>query len=80
MRTPSPEPPAVSTPEVSAPPGEIAELEARIARDKDSLKDILSQGRPSGQDLASDPRLREIAERLPRLQSELNALRGEPSP
>ena len=78
--TPSPEPPPVSTPEVSASPGGIAELEARIARDKESLKDILSQGRPSGQDLASNPRLREIAERLPRLQSELSELRGELSP
>ncbi len=78
--TPSPKPPPVSTPEVSAPPGEIAELEAQIAHDKELLKDILSQGHPSGQDLASNPRLREIAERLPRLQSELSELRGEPSP
>ncbi len=77
-RTPFPTPPSVTTPAENA--DDISELEALIARDKEVIKDLISQGRPSGEDLLADPQLREIAKRLPRLQSELRALRGETWP
>ncbi len=79
-RTPLPAPPPVTTPEVDPREDEISELETLIARDKETIKDLISQRRPMGEDLVADPRLREIAERLPRLQSQLEALRGETSP
>jgi hypothetical protein len=59
---------------------QIAELEAQIARDRETLKGLISETPLHGQDVSSDPRVREIAERLPRLQSELQALRAEPEP
>jgi hypothetical protein len=59
---------------------QIAELEAQIARDRETLKTLISEGQESGRDISLDPRVREIAERLPRLQSELAALRAEPAP
>ena len=77
-RTPFPTPPSVTTREQNE--DEISELEKLIARDKEVIKDLISHGRPSGEDLLADPQLREIAERLPRLQSELRALRGETWP
>ncbi len=77
-RTPFPTPPSVAPLEENA--DEISELEKLIARDKEVIKDLISHGRPSGEDLLADPQLREIAERLPRLQSELRALRGETWP
>ncbi len=77
-RTPFPTPPSVTTLEQNE--DEISELEKLIARDKEVIKDLISHGRPSGEDLLADPQLREIAERLPRLQSELRALRGETWP
>ena len=77
-RTPFPTPPSVTTREQNE--DGISELEKLIARDKEVIKDLISHGRPSGEDLLANPQLREIAERLPRLQSELRALRGETWP
>ena len=59
---------------------EVAELEARIAADRERLREIISTKRWDSTELASDPSIREIAERLPRLQSELAALRAETVP
>lgn len=74
-----PQPPLPMTPAVSAGSSRVAELEAQITQDKEALKTLISQ-RSAGTDLASSAELREIAERLPRMQSELKALRGQPTP
>ena len=74
-----PQPPLATTPAVSAGSSRVAELEAQITQDKEALKTLISQ-RSAGTDLASSAELREIAERLPRMQSELKALRGQPTP
>jgi len=68
--------PAAPAPAAKQPADPVAQLESLIARDKETLKDLISLGRPTGEDLAANPRLREIAERLPRLQAQLRALRG----
>jgi hypothetical protein len=85
---PTGEPPRVEAP----PPGEldrlldeeaqpesaeIRELQARIDLDRERLKELVTGGRPDDEALSSDPELRAIAERLPRLQAELAALRAE---
>jgi len=57
--------------------GEIAELEAQIERDREVLRKLVSMPRWDSSELASDPQVREISERLPRLQAELAALRSE---
>jgi hypothetical protein len=59
---------------------EIAELEAQIARDRETLKSLISESALHGRDVSDDPRVREISDRLPRLQSELEALRAEAAP
>jgi hypothetical protein len=75
---------------------EIRELELQIARDRETLKQIISQSQsvasgppaqsapresgPTAERSPEDPRLREIAERLPRLQAELAALQRENQP
>ncbi|MBW2280387.1 MAG: DUF4124 domain-containing protein [Deltaproteobacteria bacterium] len=46
------------------------DLEEKIERDREAIKDMISRQGQTGADLANDPKLREIAERLPRLQSE----------
>jgi outer membrane biosynthesis protein TonB len=56
---------------------EIADLEGQIERDRETLRQLISMTRWDSAELASDPRVREIAERLPRLQAELAALRSE---
>ena len=58
---------------------QVRELRARIEDDRALLKQLLG-GRDEGEALTSDPRVREIAERLPRLQAELEALRSESKP
>jgi hypothetical protein len=58
----------------------IRELEIQIARDRETLKQMISETAPGGPNPAEDPRLREIAARLPRLQAELEALRRESRP
>ena len=59
---------------------ELADLEARIATDRETLRQLISTKRWDSAELASDPGVREIAERLPRLQAELEALRAETVP
>jgi hypothetical protein len=59
---------------------EIAELEAQIEADREAVKQIISREDVEEGQLALDPQLQEIANRLPRLLSELDALRGEPGP
>jgi hypothetical protein len=79
-RSPVPEPPtAAPSPTSSGDPraDEIADLEARIERDREALRQLISTPRWDTAELASDPQVREIAERLPRLQAELSALRRE---
>jgi hypothetical protein len=56
---------------------EIAEIEAQIERDREVLRKLISMPRWDSSELASDPQVREISERLPRLQAELAALRSE---
>ena len=86
---PPPGPPAPGTPGSSLPstqthtavPGpdhghEILSLEEQIAADRETLKDLISRQRDAI-DFAQDPAVREIAERLPRLQAQLEQLRRE---
>ena len=72
-------PPAVRSPLAPGDPRqqEIAQLEAAIERDREELRNMVSTPRWDASELASDPHVREIAERLPRLQAELAALRTE---
>ena len=53
----------------------IAELEAAIERDRETLKDLISEGEWEGPELTTNMELRELAERLARQESELAALR-----
>ena len=80
---PPAEPPA--TPPVPAPPAppaeptldaRIAELEARIETEQEALKALISDP-ASAAELRGSPQLREIGERLPALQSELDELRKQ---
>ncbi|HKC52964.1 MAG TPA: hypothetical protein VKF60_19410 [Myxococcota bacterium] len=82
--TPSAEPPgapASAAPQPSGPKDpraeEIAQLEGQIERDREVLRQLISTPRWDSAELAADPRVREIAERMPRLQAELAALRTE---
>jgi hypothetical protein len=65
------------SPELSPQRSEMLELESRILADRETLKNLISQ--PSSPDaaFASDPEVRVIAERLPRLQAQLEELRRE---
>ncbi|MEE8558047.1 MAG: DUF4124 domain-containing protein [Myxococcota bacterium] len=69
---------AVAPPRVSADPP--SDLDARIASDRALLRELLSQPRENRKDWLQDPRLREIAERLPKLQAEKEAARSEATP
>jgi hypothetical protein len=51
------------------------ELEEEIERDREALKDMISRQGMTGAGLANDPKLREIAERLPGLQNESEKLK-----
>lgn len=55
---------------------QIADLEARVAKDEDALTALISvpEQQRKGQ-LVDDPHFREIAKRLPKLQADLQALR-----
>jgi len=73
----------VATPQLPADDpraAEVAELEAKIAADREQLRQMISTKRWDSAELASDPNIREIAERLPRLQAQLAALRAETVP
>jgi hypothetical protein len=86
----APAPPSASSPPESPPnaaplsPGQLsrrAELEAQIARDEETLKDLISRAEAEGDEpLQSSPELREVAARLPALQAELRALEGSGAP
>jgi len=55
---------------------QIAELEAQVAKDEDSLTTLISVPEQQRKGpLVDDPRFREIAKRLPKLQADLQALR-----
>jgi hypothetical protein len=56
---------------------EVAELERELAARREELKTLISQSNFDSSQIATDPRLKELAELLPRLQSELDVLRGE---
>jgi hypothetical protein len=56
---------------------EIAELERELAARREELKTLISQSSFDSSQIATDPRLKELAELVPRLQSELDVLRGE---
>ncbi len=56
---------------------EIAQLEGQLERDRETLRQLISTPRWDSAELAADPRVREIAERMPRLQAELAALRTD---
>jgi hypothetical protein len=78
---PLPGPPSVrALPPDDPRAAEMAELEAQIARDRETLRELISTPRWDSAELANDPQIRELAERLPRLQAELEALRREPAP
>ena len=64
-------------PQLAQNSARIAELEAQIQRDRETLRRVISEGKQQGLDLARDPQVREIAERLPRLHDELAQLRGQ---
>lgn len=77
-----PPPPPAAPRRAPLPPddpraAEAAELEREIAARQEEIRQLISQNRWEGSELATDPRLRELGEVLPRLQAELEALRGE---
>lgn len=82
VRTVNEPTPAVQSPPPATPPrGEIdvraiAELEAAIEQDRESLKNLISEGEWEGSEVTTNLELRELAERLARQESELAALRG----
>ncbi len=83
-----PAPEITPVPEASDPPRDaetidsrIREIETAIARDEKVLKAwVARRGEEDGAEtFAASPELREIASRLPRLQSELRSLRQQRS-
>jgi len=79
--------PATAPPPQGADPGaarevlspldaRIAELEAQIAADEETLKALISDPKMADT-LRSNPELRKVGERLPGLQAELEELRAE---
>jgi hypothetical protein len=69
----------IAVPPADADPREleIAELERELAARREELKALISQTSFDSSQISADPRLRELAEIVPRLQAELDALRGE---
>ena len=61
----------------AGPGGQIRE---QLESDREFLRKLISRDAPAGFERSQDPRLREIAERLPRLQAEIEALENEPEP
>src|SRR5690606_25566729 len=64
--------------ELAAIDAQIAEVEAKIARDEEAMLELISategEGAPQGS-LVDDARFRDLAQRLPRLQADLERLR-----
>ncbi len=75
---PALDPPSSTHAGISSP--EHAQLKAQIAQDRETLKQMISGDARLGVDLNQDPRLREISERLPRLQAELRERRAGSAP
>lgn len=74
---PAPEPIASAVPPAEASlDARIAELEARIAAEQETLKALISDP-AAAPELRGSSELRAIGERLPALQSELEALRSQ---
>jgi len=63
-----------------AEPGPGGEIRGQLEQDREFLRRLISRDPRKGLERSQDPRLREIAERLPRLQAELEALENEPEP
>jgi len=62
--------------ELAALDAQIAEVEQKIASDEEALMVLISENEASQQDaLVDDPHFRDIAQRLPRLQADLERLR-----
>ena len=75
----APEPPPAPRPLSEAERARRAQLEEQIAADQEALKELISRESTEGDDpLRESPELREIARRLPALQTELRALEGVP--
>ena len=74
--SPSDPPAAAEEPEEKDLGTQIRELEAAIARDEETLKDMISTPPAEGEEgIESSAELRAIARRLPGMQAELRALR-----
>jgi hypothetical protein len=61
------------TPELAELDRRIAMIEAQVVSDQEALKSLISD--PNAPELRTSPELREISERLPALQAELESLR-----
>lgn len=56
---------------------ELAALERELTARREELKNLISESSFDSSQIAENPRLRELAELVPRLQAEVEALRGE---
>jgi small-conductance mechanosensitive channel len=65
----------VPDPDAKTQTARLAELTAAVDRDRERLKQLVSQERAAEPSLEESPELREIAARLPALQAELRELR-----
>jgi hypothetical protein len=75
-------PPTAPSPELdggeASDPG--ASIRDQLETDREVLRSMISTDAPAGFERSQSPKLREIAERLPRLQAEVEALENEPEP
>jgi hypothetical protein len=82
---PKSEPPGSTPPDFSAKAGpgngeaRVRALEQAIAADRKQLEELITTPQREERTLREDPRLLEIAERLPRLEEELRKLKIERS-
>jgi hypothetical protein len=58
-------------------PGAPLSLTEQIERDREAIKEMISREGQTGLELAEDPELKKISERLPRLQSEYQQTQRE---
>lgn len=76
---PVPLPPEVDPEDFARVPAqdvrEALSLEEEIERDREAIKEMISRQGVTGPELANDPKLREIADRLPTLQNESDKLK-----
>jgi hypothetical protein len=59
---------------------ELVELEGRLARGQEALKELISKSSTDPEAWLENPELREFAEQLPQLQAEIEAVRREGGP